>query len=235
MTANPLVAALEDAVEQARALEAPLNERLTLIADTVRGLSSVFAEAVDRMVERLQQAGAGEAAPGPGEMMPGFMLPDAAGRLVGLDQMLDCGPVAISFNRGHWCPYCRINVVALSEVQEKVRAMGCQVVAITPERQRFTAALQSDAQAPFPVLTDMDNGYALSLNLAIWVGDEMKTMIAGAGWDVPSYQGNPSWMLPIPATFVVGTDGRIVARYVDPDYRRRMDIDRLLAALEESR
>jgi peroxiredoxin len=234
MTANPLLAALEDAVEQARTLEAPLNERLTLIADTVRGLSTVFAEAVDRMVERLQQSGAGETAPAPGEIMPGFVLPDETGRLVALDQMLGRGPVAISFNRGHWCPYCRINVVALTEVQEKVSAMGCQVVAITPERQRFTSALQSDARAPFPVLTDMDNGYALSLNLAIWVGDEMKTMIAGAGWDVPSYQGNPSWMLPIPATFVVGTDGRIVARYVDPDYRRRMDIDRLLAALKES-
>ena len=107
-----------------------------------------------------------------------------------------------------------------------------QIVAITPERRRFTAALQTDANAPFPILTDMDNGYALSLNLAIWVGEEMKNLIASAGWDVPAYQGNQAWMLPIPATFVVGADGVIVARYVDPDYRRRMDIDQLLAALK---
>ena len=59
---------------------------------------------------------------------------------------------------------------------------------------------------PFPILTDMDNGYALSLNLAIWVGAEMQKMMAGRQ-DLPAYQGNSSWMLPIPATFVVGRDG----------------------------
>jgi peroxiredoxin len=232
MTQNPLIAALEAAVQRARELDAPLNDRLTMIADTVRDLSTVFAEAVDRMVLRLQESGAGETAPVAGEPMPRFVLPDEGGRLVDLHQLLARGPVAISFNRGHWCPYCRINAVAMADIQDKVREMGSQIVAITPERQRFTAALQSDAKAPFSVLTDMDNGYALYLNLAIWVGDEMKTMIAGAGWDVPSYQGNQAWMLPIPATFVVGTDGLIVARYVDPDYRRRMDIDQLLAAIK---
>ena len=232
MSANALIAALEDAVQQAREMDAPLNERLTVIANTVRSLSTMFAETVDRMVTRLQQTGAGQTAPKLGEQMPPFMLPDDTGRLVALNQILSRGPVAISFNRGHWCPYCRINALALSEVQEQVRDAGAQIVAITPERRRFTAALKNEANAPFPILTDMDNGYALSLNLAIWVGAEMETLIAGAGWDVPSYQGNSAWMLPIPATFVVGTDGRIVARNVDPDYRRRMDIDDLLAALK---
>lgn len=232
MSANALLAALEEAVQQAREMDAPLNERLTVIADAVRSLSTMFAETVDRMVTRLQQTGAGDTAPKLGEPMPPFMLPDDTGRLVDLNQILSRGPVAISFNRGHWCPYCRINALALSEVQEQVREAGAQIVAITPERRRFTAALKNEANAPFPILTDMDNGYALSLNLAIWVGAEMETLIAGAGWDVPSYQGNSTWMLPIPATFVVGTDGRIVARNVDPDYRRRMDIDELLAALK---
>jgi peroxiredoxin len=76
----------------------------------------------------------------------------------------------------------------------------------------------------------MDNGYALSLNLAIWVGDEIQKMMTGRH-DLPEYQGNNSWMLPIPATFVVGQDGLIKARFVDPDYRKRMAIDDLLAAL----
>src|SRR5271165_1042215 len=232
MSANALLAALEEAVQQAREMDAPLNERLTVIADAVRSLSTMFAETVDRMVTRLQQTGAGHTAPKLGEQMPPFMLPDDTGRLVDLNQILSRGPVAISFNRGHWCPYCRINALALSEVQEQVREAGAQIVAITPERRRFTAALKNEANAPFPILTDMDNGYALSLNLAIWVGEEMENLIASAGWDVPSYQGNRAWMLPIPATFVVGTDGRIVARNVDPDYRRRMDIEELLAALK---
>jgi peroxiredoxin len=235
MAVNPLVEALEAAVQQARDMDAPLNERLGLIADTVRSLSATFAETVDRLVRRLQESGAGETTPAPGEPMPPFMLPDDQGHLVNLERLLMDGPVVVSFNRGHWCPYCRINLVALGEIEAEFRNTGAQLVAITPERRRFTQAWRAEAATPFPILTDMDNGYALSLNLAIWVGQEMERMIAAAGWDVPSYQGNAAWMLPIPATFVVGTDGLVTARDVDPDYRRRMEIDALLDAVRKAR
>jgi peroxiredoxin len=63
----------------------------------------------------------------------------------------------------------------------------------------------------------------------------MQRMISSAGRDIPNYQGNSSWMLPIPATFVVGRDGRIKARFVDPDYRKRMAIEDMIAALRSSR
>ena len=116
-------------------------------------------------------------------------------------------------------------------MQEELADEGRQLVAIVPERRKFVAALREESRAPFPVLTDMDNGYALSLNLAIWVGQEMETLIASAGWDMPTYQGNSAWMVPIPATFVVGSDGVITARYLDPDYRLRMETDQLRDAL----
>jgi len=104
-------------------------------------------------------------------------------------------------------------------------------VAIVPDRQQFAAEMKSDARASFPILTDMDNGYAMSLNLAIWVGSEMEQFMTERGNVLPRFQGNESWMLPIPATFVVGQDRRIKARFVDPDYRKRMAIDDLIAAL----
>ena len=78
----------------------------------------------------------------------------------------------------------------------------------------------------------MDNGYALSLNLAIWVGQEMEEILAAADLHLPAYQGNEAWLLPIPATFVVDNDGRVAARFVDPDYRNRMAVGELLAALK---
>ncbi len=235
MTTDPLLAALEEAVERVREMDAPLSERLGLIADTARSLSTNFAAAVDRLITRLQVNGAGETAPAPGERMPDFALPDETGHLVTLSEVLAEGPVAVSFNRGHWCPYCRLNAIAMAEVQTEVAKAGGQIVAIVPEKRKFTNAFKQDAAASFPVLTDMDNGYALSLNLAIWVGEEMAKMIAGAGWDLPRYQGNDAWMLPIPATFVVGADGVIVARHLDPDYRKRMEIDQLLGALRAAR
>ena len=60
----------------------------------------------------------------------------------------------------------------------------------------------------YPVLTDIDNGYALSLNLAIWVGEEMQQILESGGRKVPDYQGNQAWVMPIPATFVIAQDGR---------------------------
>lgn len=235
MAASELVVKLEEAVQAAIALDAPLNERMAVIANAVRSLSATFAEAVDRMVRRLQDNGAGAAAPAPGDVMPPFLLPDENGRLVSLAEILEKGPAAIFFQRGHWCPYCRLNAIGIAEVQKQIDALGGQVVAIVPERRKFTTALKNEAEADFPFLTDMDNGYALSLNLAIWVGTEMETLIGGAGWDVPSYQGNAAWMLPIPATFIVDTDGIIRARYLDPDYRERMEIEDLLAAIKRAR
>ena len=107
-----------------------------------------------------------------------------------------------------------------------------QVVAIMPEIQEFTEKFKSDSHAPFPVLTDLDNGYALSLNLAIWLGTEIQQLLSYQ--DLSDFQGNDGWILPIPATFVVGRDGLVKARFVDPDFRKRMEIGDLIAALKSA-
>lgn len=235
MTSKPLAEALEGAFRRCRDMDASLNERLQALADAVRTLSPPFAEAVDRLVIRLQQSGAGASAPDLGDPMPPFVLPDETGRLVSLERLLSEGPAAVVFHRGHWCPYCRISADALARAHREVQSEGAQLVAILPDREPFTKDLKSEAKAPFPILTDMDNGYALSLNLAIWVGAELERMIAEAGWDLPTYQGNDAWTLPIPATFVVGSDGKVKGRFVDPDYRKRMAIEQLLEALRSGR
>ncbi|RUW38025.1 MULTISPECIES: peroxiredoxin-like family protein [unclassified Mesorhizobium] len=224
----------EQSVQAAIALDAPLNERLAVVAAAVRRLNSEFADAVDRLVDRLEKLGAGAMAPVAGEVMPGFLLPDDEGKLVSLAEMLAKGPAVVTFQRGHWCPYCRVNAIGIVEVQRQIAELGGQVVVIMPERRKFAKAMKAAVGAQFPFLIDMDNGYALSLNLAIWVGAEMERLM-GVGFDLPSYQGNSSWFLPIPATFIVGTNGIITDRFVDPDYRRRMDIDDLIAALRRAR
>jgi peroxiredoxin len=223
---------LEEAFERARDLDAPLSVRLESFGDSVRIASPAFAEAVDELITRLNLNGSGATAPAVGDPMPPFMLPDDQGHLVTLEQLLAKGPVALSFHRGHWCPYCRLNTNALAQAQSEVEPIGGQIVAVTPDLQHFATALKSDAAAkPFPILTDVDNGYALSLNLAVFVGLEMQTLVKSAGWDVALFQGNDAWIFPIPATFVVGRDSIVRARYVDPDYRKRMAIDMIVDAL----
>jgi len=146
--------------------------------------------------------------------------------------LLRKGSLAITFHRGHWCPWCRISVHALAQVQNEIAAAGGHVVAIMPETQRFAAEFKTAAQSPFPVLMDLDNGYALSLNLAIWLGEELARELTLLGRSLPDYQGNAAWMLPIPATFVVGRDGIVKTRFVDPDFRHRMAVEELIAALQ---
>ena len=235
MTSKPLAEALEEAFQHCRDMDASLSERLDSLAQAVRKLSPPFADAVDRLVTRLQKSGVGETAPQVGEPLPPFHLPDEAGRIVSLDALLSKGPIAVTFHRGHWCPYCRLNTNVLAQAQKEVEREGCQIVAIMPDRQQFAEELKNESKARFAILTDMDNGYALSLNLVFWVGMEMEQMISAAGWDIPNYQGNTSWLLPIPATFVVDQDRRVKARFVDPDYRKRMAVENMLAALRSAR
>jgi peroxiredoxin len=106
----------------------------------------------------LRQNGAGESAPfHPGDRTVGH-------------------PVAVrsNFHRGQWCPYCRINTNALAQAHQQISSEGGQIVAIMPDREQFSSALKIVGRIPFPILTDMDNGYALSLNLAIWIGPKKR-------------------------------------------------------------
>jgi peroxiredoxin len=223
---------LSAAFEEARALDAPLSERLGAYARSLRAFRPDFAEAVDRLVARLREGTLVAGAPKEGDAMPAFLLPDHAGRLVALDDLVAQGPVAVTFARGHWCPYCRIAVSSLADVADDIRDAGAQVVVIVPDRQQYAAKLKADAHAPFSILTDLDNGYAMSLGLVFWVGEELQRLMQSRGISPQDSQGNESCFVPVPATFIVGRDGRIAARHVDPDYRKRMEMDAVVAALK---
>jgi len=222
---------LAEAYEQARLLDAPLAERLEAYARASRELNKPLTDAVERLIARLKDGGIGLSAPEAGDAMPSFLLPDHAGRLVRLEDLLAKGPLVVTFARGHWCPYCRIAVSALAEIADEVARAGAGIVAIVPDRQAFAAKLKAEANASFPILTDVDNGYALSLGLLFWVGEDMRREMLARGADPAQSQGNDSWFVPVPATFVLAGDGGIVARHVDPDYRKRMEIDAVLAAV----
>jgi peroxiredoxin len=223
---------LRSAFLQCRDMDGTLREQLEAYAAAGREIFPAYGEAVDRLVERLHANGGGENAPRPGDLMPPFMLPDDEGSLVTLNSLIARGPVAVMFFRGHWCPYCRLNVRAVAQAMNRIKAIGGQVVAIVPEIQEYAEKFKAESSAPFPVLTDIDNGYALSLNLAIWLGPEIQQLLSY--YDIASFHGNDGWVLPIPATFVVGRDGLVKARFVDPDFRKRMAIDDLLAALRKA-
>lgn len=225
---------LAEAFEDICVMDAPLNARLEAYAAKLKELNFPFSEAYDSLVARLMAGEVGAAAPAVGEVMPPFILPAQSGRLVSLDDLCGKGPVVISFNRGHWCPFCKIELKTIAAYHEEIAAFGGEVVSIMPDRQKFVGRLRSGDLEALHILTDIDNGYALSLGLVMWLGERLKDLMQGRGHHLETYQGNDGWFVPLPATFVVGSGGRVVARFVDPDFRKRMDIDDIIAALKSA-
>lgn len=235
MTSPDTAKALDEALEVLLASDEPVQVRLRAYAETLRELNRPFAEAVDRLILRLAAVDAGASAPGLGDVLPGFWLPDQTGRLTALDQLLTRGPLVVAFRRGHWCPYCLIATDALARIETEVEAREGSLVVITPDREGFTRKMKQRLGASFPLLTDMDNAYALSIGLAISVGEEMRDFMSRRGRSLDDYHGNSAWMLPIPATFVLDRTGVIVMRHVDKDYRCRAATVDILAALDRLR
>ncbi len=220
----------EDALGLAEAAGGSLQDQLDHYSHFVCKLSPEMAQAYDALVKRLATLrGVG---PGVGEVMPDFALISSTGELVDLQSLLREGPIVVSFNRGHWCRWCRLELRALAERHEEIRARGAQTIAIVPETGAFSRKLTEENRLPFPVLTDLDLGYSLSLGIVFWAGPAVNELYKEMGIDLAHFQNSESWMLPIPATFVVGSDGVIKARFVEPDFRKRMDPAEIIAALD---
>ncbi len=229
------ITTLVDAFEDVCKMEAPLNERLTAYNEALRELNFPFAEAYDDLVARLRSGEIGAMAPKIGEPMPPFMLPAHTGQLVSLEDTLRLGPTVISFNRGHWCPFCKIELSTIASHQEEIAARGGQLISILPDRQQFVQRLPADVLDNFTVLTDLDNSYALSLGLVVWLGERIASLMEGLGHHLGEYQGTDGWFVPLPSTFVVGPDGCVIARQIDPEFRKRMDVEEILTALQSVR
>ena len=192
------------------------------------------AIAYDKLIKRLVASGSGSGAVQCGDEFPDFLLPDQDGRLVRFAELHNGGPVVISFNRGHWCTFCRIELAALQTISSYVSSQGGGFVAIMPDRQEYTRGLHDEFQLTFPILSDTDNGFALSLGLAVHLGEEVREATLKIGLDVELYQGNKGWIVPIPATYVVDSAGMVLARYVDPDFRKRMTCEHILGVIAQN-
>jgi peroxiredoxin len=222
----------KEALALAEGLAGSLNRKLAVYRDHTARLVPQVADAYDRLVERLERLDRDEIGPQVGEAMPGFFLPDQQGRLVSLQSLIDAGPVVVTFNRGHWCPYCKLDLRSLAAVHDEIARLGAKVVSIMPDTAQFTKSSADQNQLPFPILSDVDLGYSLALGLVYWIGAETTRLYQSIGLDLERYQGNGSYFLPIAAKFVVGRDGLVKARHVDIEFRKRMEPDAIVEVLK---
>ncbi len=224
-------ASLPEALADILAQDLPMAEGLGAYERELARLNPNVATAYDALVQRLSNVGFGANAPRVGALLPDFVLPDQNGRLRQLGDFLGAGATIVSMNRGHWCPFCRIELASLAKAHATLERAGVTMLSIMPERQAYTRLAQ-ERGVPFTILSDLDGAYALELGLCFYIGDELVRLFRTANHQMPLFQGNESWFLPAPATYVLDREGVVVARMADPDFRRnRMAIDDIVAAV----
>lgn len=166
-----------------------------------------------------------------GELAPNFNLPEAGSDArVQLSEAVRSGPVVLSFYRGQWCPYCNLEARALESIREPIRALGGEIYLVGPETAENALKLREKTGATIPLLTDTDTAVATAFGLTFELPEYFRARYADTGLDLPTLNPGAGWRLPIPATFVIGKDRRVIARHVDADFRRRMEPSAVLSA-----
>lgn len=158
-----------------------------------------------------------------GDKIPAFKLKNAIGETIKIYDVLSKGPIIINFYRGAWCPYCNLEIAAYQEVLPEIKKRGAHLVAITPELPDITMTLKEKHALEFEILSDTDNMVAKEFGLVFKLEDKLVALYKKMGIDLVVSQGNRNSELPIPATYVVDTNGIIKLSYLNSDYTKRLE------------
>lgn len=158
-----------------------------------------------------------------GHQAPSFHLPNVHGNTVRLGELLKDGPVIVNFYRGSWCPYCNLELRAYQQKLNEIKSFGGQLVAISPELPDHSLSNKEKLALEFDVLSDVGNIVASQFGLVFTMSKVLGEVYRELYTDITLYNGDDSWQLPIPATYLIRTDRSIAFTYVNVDYTKRCD------------
>lgn len=187
-----------------------------------------------RATAELKASGAAERALKRGDKAPAFTLKDPDGKEVSSAALLASGPLVVSFYRGVWCPYCNMDLQALQATLPEIERLGAKLVAISPQTQANSRKSMRQNELGFPILSDTHNEVAAAFGLRFAMQDYLVDLYKSLKNDLPSFNGDASWTLPMPARYVIGQDSRILYAEVNPDYTRRPEPEDMLPALRQA-
>jgi len=165
-----------------------------------------------------------------GALAPEFALNDSRGRLVRSADMLALGPLVVKFFRGRWCPYCVTELETWRELYGQLRERGALMVAIGPQTERQNDFMVSQHGLPFAVLSDPGCALAEKFGVAYTVPESMREYYQSILINIPFVNGDESWRMPLPATYVINPAGRVVFAEAHADFRVRAEPEEALAA-----
>ena len=190
---------------------------------------------MERATAELIASGQAQRALKAGEVAPTFTLNDPEGNPVSSVDLLKEGPLVISFYRGVWCPYCNLELLALEAALPSFQAAGAKLVAISPQNSVNSRKSVRTNQLSFPILSDTHNDVAAAFGIRFALPDYLVELYKNLKNDLPAFNGDPSWTLPMPARYVVGQDGTILYAEVNPDYTHRPEPEDMLLALKSQK
>ena len=191
-------------------------------------------ETMHRATAELKASGAAERALKVGDQAPPFTLKDPEGREVSSAALLAQGPLIVSFYRGVWCPYCNMELEALEAARPAFERLGAKLVAISPQTPVNSRKSVRQNALGFPILSDTHNDVAAAFGLRFNLPGYLVELYKSLKNDLPNFNGDPSWTLPMPARYVIAPDGTILYAEVNPDYTRRPEPEDMLPALEKA-
>ena len=187
-----------------------------------------------RATKELIASGAAERALKVGDKAPAFTLKDPEGNEVSSLALLQNGPLVVSFYRGVWCPYCNMELQALEAAAPAFRRLGASLVAISPQTAPNSRKSVRQNSLSFPILSDTHNDVAAAFGLRFALPDYLAELYKNRKNDLPNFNGDDSWTLPMPGRFVIGQDGTVLYAEVNPDYTRRPEPEDMIPALERA-
>lgn len=210
-----------------------LKEQTDAKIEAGRKAKPDFMKGVDDAIAKAESLKQGADAIKIGEKAPIFELPNPKGKIISLDNLLEKGAVVVTFYRGDWCPYCNLQLRALQAKLSKIEALGATLVAISPQVPDGSLTESEISKMDFTVLSDQDAKVATQYGVAWKVPEFLaEHMRVDRNLDLDKINNGSGSILPIPATFILGTDGTVKWSYVNVDYRTRSEPSEVIEALK---
>src|SRR5581483_10213758 len=185
------------------------------------------------VVEQLQSDGIAQRALQVGAQVPPFRLTDHQGNPASSEELLSHGRLVICFFRGRWDPFCCGQLEAMNQIASQIQAAGANLVAISPQIEQQAFFMADQHRLRFPLLSDVGNQVAKEFNLVYQVPDQQQEIYRPVFINLPRVNGDDSWELPIPATYILDRDGTVLYANANADYTDRPEPLDILAALEK--
>src|SRR5437868_11846905 len=213
----------------ARSLREIFAERKDLIARYVPAETQVVHA---RVIAELKERRFAENILRVGARSASFELTDHNGNQISSSDLLNKGRVVICFLRGRWCPFCVGQLEAMNLILAQIEQAGATLVAISPQTVKQSYFMHGQHKLRFPLLSDAGNQVAREFGLVYRVPEYQQAVYKRTFVNLPFVNGDESWELPIPATYILDRDGTVLYVSVNEDYSERAEPTEILRALE---